>query len=85
MRRIRGIREQQQAVRLAYAQCLPLVIGVGNVAMDVARILLSDPNFVLLPENLADPTLRAAIDKPPLDTLFEIRRRNLALQTEAKP
>lgn len=49
------------------------------------RILLSDPNFVLLPENLADPTLRAAIDKPPLDTLFEIRRRNLALQTEAKP
>lgn len=48
------------------------------------RILLSDPNFILLPENLDDPTLRAAIDKPPLDTLFEIRRRNLALPTEAK-
>ena len=55
-------------------------------AMDLGdRILLSDPRFVLLPEDLADPALRAAIDKPPLDTLFEIRRRNLALQTEAKP
>ena len=55
-------------------------------AMDLGdRILLSDPRFVMLPEILADPTLRAAIDKPPLDTLFEIRRRNLALQTEAKP
>ena len=33
-------------------------------ALDLGdRILLSDPCFVLLPENLADPTLRAAMDK----------------------
>jgi hypothetical protein len=55
-------------------------------ALDLGdRILLSDPRFVLLPEELEDPALRAAIDKPPLSTLFEIRRRNLALPAEAKP
>jgi hypothetical protein len=38
-----------------------------------------------LPEGLADPALRAALDKPPLSALYEVRRRNLALQSDANP
>jgi hypothetical protein len=55
-------------------------------AMDLGdHVLLAEPRLMRLPEGLADPALRASLDKPPLSALYEIRRRNLALQTEAKP
>jgi hypothetical protein len=37
-----------------------------------------------LPENLPDhPALQAALDKPELNALFEIRRKNLGLSNES--
>lgn len=45
-----------------------------------------DPIYFALPERLPDHAgLRAAVDRPELHKLFEIRRRNLALTAEAKP
>jgi len=45
-----------------------------------------DPIYFALPERLPDHAgLRAAVDRPELAQLFEIRRRNLALPAEAKP
>jgi TolB-like protein len=54
-------------------------LGLGD------HVLLAEPRLMRLPEGLADPALRAALDKPPLSALYEVRRRNLALQSDANP
>ena len=45
----------------------------------------SRPSGLTLPENLPDhPALQAALDKPELNALFEIRRKNLKLRKESQ-
>jgi len=42
------------------------------------------PVSFMVPENLPDhPALQAALDKPELNALFEIRRRNLGLPNDS--
>jgi TolB-like protein len=48
--------------------------------------VMLDPLYFVLPERLPDHAgLRAALDRPDLDKLFEIRRRNLAVQSGVPP
>jgi tetratricopeptide (TPR) repeat protein len=52
---------------------------------DWGLISFSNPGGITVPENLPDnPALQAALDKPELNALFEIRRKNLGL-TNKKP
>lgn len=52
----------------------------------VGDFWLVDPIFITVPERASDdPTLRAALERPPYRELFEIRRRNLGLPPAAPP
>ena len=51
---------------------------------DWGLISFSNPGVFTVPENLPDdPALQAAINKPELNALFEIRRKNLGLTNES--
>lgn len=49
------------------------------------RIVIFEEGGVTLPENLPDHSaLQAALDKPELNALFEIRRKNLGLKQDVQ-
>ena len=49
------------------------------------QLVLPFTGGITLPENLPDhPALQAALDKPELNVLFEIRRKNLGLTNDSR-
>ena len=84
----------ESATRLGDAFLADVLIRTGRYDEAVAWLQqaiaaqsawIADPLYLPLPELLPHPALRAAYDQPEYQSLFELRRRNLAAFSKASP